>query len=298
VRSIGRDGNRHGGRSASRKGILEYADLLWACRGAGGGNFGINTSFEFQTFPVSRLTAYELWWDVEPEAIFAGLVGALEDAPTTLGCKVSAARLRGNHRVRVQLLGQLFGKPAQLREILQPVYAIAPPSEVAFLEELSYWDAQDKLSEVGEPGYYQERSRFFNQAFSASDVGTIFAWLRRWPATVKAASFKVFQTGGRVNAVAPKATAFVHRKSRWLSSIDLKWDAASSSTELQRNLAWQSDFYDAIVPLARGGAYQNFTDPSLADWKNAYYGVNLPRLETLKDRVDPTHLFDFPEAIP
>jgi len=52
------------------------------------------------------------------------------------------------------------------------------------------------------------------------------------------------------------------------------------------------------VPLARGGAYQNFIDPSLADWKTAYHGVNLERLEAIKRRVDPTGVFTFPEAIP
>ncbi|HEY5425834.1 MAG TPA: BBE domain-containing protein, partial [Candidatus Tumulicola sp.] len=67
---------------------------------------------------------------------------------------------------------------------------------------------------------------------------------------------------------------------------------------LQRNLEWQGAFYDAIVPFATGGAYQNFIDPSLRDWRSAYYGANLARLETIKRRVDPTHAFKFPEAIP
>ena len=30
----------------------ENADLFWACRGGGGGNFGVNVSFTFQAFPV------------------------------------------------------------------------------------------------------------------------------------------------------------------------------------------------------------------------------------------------------
>ncbi len=71
-----------------------------------------------------------------------------------------------------------------------------------------------------------------------------------------------------------------------------------STEELHRNLAWQSGFYDAVIPLAKGGAYQNFTDPPLTNWRGAYYGANLPRLEALKMRVDPAHVFTFPEAIP
>ncbi len=283
-------------------GSPEYDDLFWACRGAGGGNYGINTSLTFQTFPVDRLTAYDLRWNADQERVFAALAAALESAPDALGCKLSAARASAAHggdgTIEVQLLGQLYGTPAELREILQPAFAVAPPSTVGFLEELGYWDAQDKLSEAGLPEYFQERSRFFNEALGQEAVSTAFSWLRRWPATAASASFKLFETGGRVNAVAPGATAFVHRSSTWLSSIGVVWEASTPAGDVQRNLEWQAGFYDAIVPLAKGGAFQNFVDPSLRDWKNAYYGSNLARLERIKKRVDPARVFDFPEAIP
>ena len=67
---------------------------------------------------------------------------------------------------------------------------------------------------------------------------------------------------------------------------------------LRHYLAWLSGFYEAIVPFAKGGAYQNFIDPSLTDWKRAYHGSNLERLEAIKRRVDPSGVFAFREAIP
>jgi FAD/FMN-containing dehydrogenase len=76
------------------------------------------------------------------------------------------------------------------------------------------------------------------------------------------------------------------------------WGKDTPRDTLQRNLAWLSDFYEAIVPIAKGGAYQNFIDPSLTDWKIAYHGANLEKLEAIKKRVDPTGVFTFPEAIP
>lgn len=272
--------------------------LLWACRGAGGGNFGINTSFSFQTFEVGAITVYDLFWNDDTENVFLALVRALEAAPLSLGCKVSASLLHGPApNVKVELLGQIYGTPAELHEILQPVYAVARPSS-GFVKQTAYWHGQDLISESGLPEFYQERSRFFDETISGDDVATIFAWLRRWPATVKSAAFKMFQTGGRVNAIPPGATAFVHRTSRWLGSVSVNWEDDTSAEDVAGNLDWQSGFYNAIVPLAKGGAYQNFIDPSLRDWKSAYYGSNLARLETIKSRVDPTHTFTFPEAIP
>jgi hypothetical protein len=45
------------------------------------------------------------------------------------------------------------------------------------------------------------------------------------------------------------------------------------------------------------GAYQNFADPSLRDWRASYYGANLARLAGIKHTVDPARLFDFPQAL-
>jgi len=53
----------------------------------------------------------------------------------------------------------------------------------------------------------------------------------------------------------------------------------------------------ALRRYASGAAYQNYTDPSLANWRTAYYGPNAPRLATLKSQLDPTRLFTFPQAL-
>ncbi len=271
-------------------------DLLWACRGAGGGNFGINTSFALQTFEVGPITVCDLTWDEEPERVFASLVNTLERAPRTLGSKISAIAPSGSSGMKVQLLGQFAGTPAGLREMLADAYAIAPPSGVVTRDQ--YWKAQQVLSEPGHAAYYQERSRFFNDAIDHRAVAVIFDWLRRYPKTAKAAAFKLFQTGGHVNDKKPSDTAFVHRQSRWLGSIDLYWEHDTPGDTLRHNLAWLSAFYEAMVPIAKGGAYQNFIDPSLTDWKAAYHGSNLEKLEAIKKRVDPTGVFKFLEAIP
>ncbi len=272
-------------------------ELFWACRGAGGGNFGINTSFAFQTYEVGPLTVFDLIWKREPERVFQTLIDVLARAPATLGSKVSAiAPDATTPDIAVQLLGQYKGTVDELREMLAPVYAIAEPEGIVKRDQ--YWAAQNVLSEPGHPAYYQERSRFFNAPFDHQANAIVFEWLRRYPRTAKTAAFKVFQTGARVNDRGPHDMAFAHRFSQWLSSIELYWTETTPPDVLAHNLAWLDGFYDAIVPLAKGGAYQNFIDPSLRDWQLAYHDGNFQQLRRIKSKFDPTNVFRFAEGIP
>ena len=62
-------------------------------------------------------------------------------------------------------------------------------------------------------------------------------------------------------------------------------------------LEWLRTTYAAMRTYASGGAYQNYIDPELADWRHAYYGSNLARLQEIKRRFDPDRVFRFAQAI-
>jgi FAD/FMN-containing dehydrogenase len=275
-------------------------DLFWACRGAGGGNFGINTGFSLQTFPVDRITVLRLTWTTNVEAVAPALVAALQAAPEGLGCRVAlrpvAPQKHGASRdVTVGLLGQFTGTPDEAADLLAPALKVATPA-ASRIENRSYWDGQEFLAEPSHPNFFQERSRFLT-ALTPAFFTTAFAWLRRAPAAGKDVGLALFQVGGRVNAVAPGDTAFVHRSASWLAAINLGWVEKDRPT-LAGMRAWQDGFYEALLKLTSGGAYQNFSDPSLADWQQAYYGTNLPRLCAVKAKLDPDFVFRFPQAIP
>jgi FAD/FMN-containing dehydrogenase len=279
------------------------SDLFWACRGGAGGNFGINTSFSVQTFPVTDLTAFKMSWSARPDELYGALLAALDAAPAGLGSRVQITPPTPEQRASggdatVQLLGQLTGTPGQLEDILRPAYDVAQP-ESQTIQAMDYWDAQfEVLNEAGAPGFYQERSRFFAGPLSPSAIATAFHWARRWPGTPEGASFVLFQTGDQVNALPPDATAFVHRDSTWLMTIALSWGADTSEDLLRRNRDWQDAFYESMLPFATSGSFQNFPDPSLTDFLDSYYGTNLPRLQRIKAQIDPTRVFHYPQAIP
>lgn len=273
--------------------------LFWALRGGGGGNFGVSTSFEMETAPAdASLTAFSIRWSGQVERVLAHLTPALEGAPDTLGSRfslgVAGAAPPGldGYGVHLGLLGQFAGNRDGLLAILGPILAAFPP-ERSTIEERPYWDAQDMLSEPGEPGFYQERSGFIKSRLSDETLGMAMNWLRRWPGTGVGADIRFFQTGEAVNALAPNATAFAHRDSAWLYSIGLDWSAADQVDRyvMRRAHDWQDGFYAAMRDVHGIAAYQNFADESLADWRQAYYGANRTSLERIKSALDPTNVF-------
>jgi FAD/FMN-containing dehydrogenase len=64
-----------------------------------------------------------------------------------------------------------------------------------------------------------------------------------------------------------------------------------------RQHAWQQSFWQSMRPYASGQAYQNYVDPSLANWRQAYYGANYARLTQVKAAYDPHRVFSFPQAV-
>jgi hypothetical protein len=100
--------------------------------------------------------------------------------------------------------------------------------------------------------------------------------------------------GGAVNRVAPTATAFVHRRSRMLAQYIASWRAGTSGTTAQ---SWLTSAHTSMRSYASGAAYQNYTDPTLTNWRTAYYGDAAGRLAQLKHQYDPHGFFTFPQSL-
>lgn len=107
----------------------------------------------------------------------------------------------------------------------------------------------------------------------------------------------MFSWGGAINRVGRTDTAFAHRDAMFLLSMDTSWAETDEPAVVAANLRWLSELGDALSPYVSDGAFQNFMDPDLADWRTAYYGVNYPRLRKIKDRVDPDGFFTFAQSI-
>jgi hypothetical protein len=81
----------------------------------------------------------------------------------------------------------------------------------------------------------------------------------------------------------------VHRNALFLAQYTTSWNWPGSSSGVANQHAWLRSYYASVHPHA-----QNYIDPDLTDWPQAYYGANYPRLQQVKKRYDPHQLFSFP----
>ncbi|MFJ7775841.1 FAD-binding oxidoreductase [Streptomyces yangpuensis] len=276
----------------------ENADLYWACRGGGGGNFGINLSFTFRATPVSDVsTCLLLWEGADAPEVFTVMQEVARKAPDAFSLRLGVSAADGPAAV-VSAVGLHLGPSGELRELLAPALAATRPVRTEIADR-TFWAAKDYLLHETSAGAFAVRTHFAAEPLPAEAVAAVLARLDRRPGSGNpdGCGLALYTWGGAINRVAPADTAFVHRDALFLVSMDTSWSEHDSAETVEANLRWLADLREAVAPYVGEGAYQNFIDPDRPDWRTAYYGANYPRLVEIKERVDPDGFFTFGQAI-
>ncbi|WP_322750566.1 MULTISPECIES: FAD-binding oxidoreductase, partial [unclassified Frankia] len=261
----------------------ENTDLFWACRGGGGGNFGVNTSFTFQARPVpDTSTCLLLWHWASAPAVLATMQEVMRHAPEAFSARIGVSRAPGEDGV-VSVIGQHLGPAEQLRDLLGPALAVATPYRLDIADR-TYWEAADFLHHTTAGGSFAVRTRCVREPLPEAGVATMLAALDKWPGggNPDGAGVALFTWGGAINRVPVADTAFPHRDVLFLVSMDTSWSTDDPVEVMGDNLEWLTGLHQDMGEFAPDAAYVNFSDPDLAGWRSAYYGPNLARLTEVK----------------
>ncbi|GER90353.1 hypothetical protein KDW_45150 [Dictyobacter vulcani] len=295
--------------------------LYWALRGGGGGNFGVVTSFTFQTHPVNTLSIFTLGWAWNDAA---AVVDAWQNwgpqGPDELWSNcllLNTTDKNGDPIVRIN--GVYVGGTDQLNQQLQNLInklGIAPTvryaSSAGLLDTMLYEaGCSDKsLNECRLPGQSPQgkiqrnasaaKSDYFNKTMPRQAIDKLVNAIaqRQKSSLPNTGGIGIDTYGGAINRVAPDTTAFVHRNMLFSIQYNANWDIGSSDAIISQNRSWLNTTWQAMRPYASGAAYQNYIDPTLSNWQQAYYGSNLARLQQVKATYDPKNLFRFKQSIP
>ena len=282
----------------------ENADLFWALRGGGGGNFGISTSYKFETRPVSDVTLSDIEWGwADAARVFAAFQEAMAAAPDEFSARIGMGR-PGTESGRpgpatISALGQFFGPKDELVNLLDPALTAAKP-KTQLIAPRTFWQAKNYFFDTTPRGNYEVKSVYAPKPLSEQGIKTLVDWIDRWPGSSNGdgGGMAMFLSGGAVNRVAADATAFVHRDDFAVIATETTWTDADSNAVVDRGLRWIEGLADALRPHTSTFAYQNFIDRSQPSWQHAYYGSNLERLTEIKRRHDPDDVFRFQQSIP
>jgi hypothetical protein len=291
-------------------------DLFWALRGAGAGNFGVVTSLIFRTVPAPNATNVHLAW---PFSRAADVVEAWQswapDGPDELAASLKVtATGEVDRSPSVDVYGAFLGAASDASGLFEELVARAGSDPVSSsLEHLSFSETRRFWAELGEAdqdeteGGAEEderedgqpsgpmclfvKSEFFRRSLPSRAITDLLEHFSHGRVPGQSRELDFMPWGGAYNRVDPDATAFVHREERFQlkHAVTIAVDASGSEGEAAQR---QVDRWWATVhPWGSARVFQNFTDPDLDRWSDAYYGPHVDRLLRVKVRYDPANLF-------
>jgi FAD/FMN-containing dehydrogenase len=262
----------------------ENADLFWALRG-GGGNFGVVTSFEYQTHPVGPVLAGELIYPLsEAKKVLRFYRDWSEAAPDEV--RADATLLTGPEGPVLDVILCYCGRIEEGEKVLRPMRSCASPAADS-VAAVPYATVQNLLTEVFQPGRRHYWKSGFVRTFSDEAVEVLVDF---FAANVPGffAAIAIEHLGGAVSRVGPQDTAFAHRDAQHSLLVLRMWQDPSES---DKNIDWARRCYESAQPFLKTGVYVNYLadegEPRVRD----AYGVNYQRLGEIKKKYDPTNFF-------
>lgn len=272
------------------------SDLFWACRGAGGGNFGVIVSMTFRVPPqISKVTLIEIdYLNVSPEEQEEFLETWQEWLRTADNRITLISRIYHSEHDGLAMLvrGIFYGKPEEAKQIVADFLALEKAE--SNIEYVTFLEAVTIIGSVYPPSEkFQSVSRFVLSDFDRNEISGIVGLIQnRAPGSVFA-GVSMYALGGRVSEVGIDDTAFFYRSAHYIIWLETVWE---KNRYAEANREWIRDRFPYFKSVTTG-SYVNFPYRGLPDYLEEYYGRHVGLLTRIKSKYDPRNIFTFPQGI-
>jgi FAD/FMN-containing dehydrogenase len=292
-----------------------HDELFWGLRGGGAGGLGVVVSLTlvplpfpdfricFGAWPLSEaVSLLEVWRDHfacsdDPRInLEAGLL-APDDPDDPCHVKLYGL-LMGPESETTQLLGRVERALGPLAGSLQswvPERAQAAGYLCGLVDHRG-GAAWQPCRPYQRCGYQFTRSHFLG---SAPSDEALAACVRQFDATRRYAQCREleFIPWGGAYAHEDRSAAFAHRDAHGMVRHTAMLGAFADEELRAASAGWVDASQATLVRHASGAVYQGYADWRLAEWENAYYGPDYPRLQALKAKYDPDNVFQHAQSI-
>ena len=275
---------------------IENKDLFWACRGAGGGNFGVIVSMVFRLPPkVDEVTYFEFYYPDTDRKKQARFIGVWQNWLRDLDERMSLqANIYHSEEENFAVFGRglFYGTEAEAQSLLQPVASLGGCRLT--LESLSFYEAVTKIGSIYPASEkFRSTGRFVVKPLDLQEIYEVAGLIREVPVGSVYSSLNLYALGGKVGEKDPYETAFFYRNASYILLIQTVWEEEQYAPSNRRWLDHKFKYLESVTQ----GSYVNFPYSNLADYPEAYYGGNTKRLRQVKETYDPDNIFHFPQSI-
>jgi FAD/FMN-containing dehydrogenase len=275
----------------------ENSDLWWAVRGGTGNMFGVVLSIRYKLRAAAAPAEAELAWPLatpadraQAAAVLLAIQSGFMRGDANPNTSITCMALYGLGDSDPAMTGPWLmvdvdhlGTVAEMNAVIAPLLAL--PGRI---DDFDY-AALNRGSSIPP---LQRVSRYVSRDLTQREFQSILDYYATTPNHLDTLYLQAM--GGPMNAIPRESSAFIHRNAAFLAYLDVFWQ---SEAEQQAGLAWQQGWCAAMAPFWNGHCYQNFADPTLADYRAAYWGEAFPALLAVKRKYDPHTLFRFPQLL-
>jgi hypothetical protein len=263
-------------------------ELFWACRGAGGGNFGVVTSYSFRIHKVDKVTLIQLRWDETSRERFLVLWQHwLKTADRRISC------FAGFNKEGIYLNGFFYGNKAEAEEILKGFLllpGLLANSSIAYVPFIYAVRAIGAF--YGPPGRFKATGRFVYKTLSENNIKRLVKYVDNSPGEDNC-YIRVYSLGGEIKKIPNNYSAYYYRNAKYIIGITSDWEKEDNA-KLYKD--WVAEVFQYVKPLTYG-SYVNFPYAELENYGYAYYGKNYHNLRKIKKTYDPDNIFKFQQSI-
>lgn len=267
------------------------AELLWACKGGGNGNYGIITELKFKTHTAPKtMQSWRFKTYKTDTAKAQAILKTWFDAAALLPASCFSAYVL-NGKTAYILLTNIEKNSAVVNKAIAMLSAVSAKTTKTSAQPLA--TALKVFYGRKEPMYFKNASAGLYKTYAEIEpfINEVITTVQETPGMI----YQVNTLGGNiVNSQKEAEAAFPHRAYPFFSELQTYWGVPAQSKRLLEKFASVQNIFTANGIKAQ---YRNYPDVNFTNWQVAYYGNNYQRLQQVKKKYDPNNRINHLQSI-